>query len=91
VLLPTDPSQPFGNAGRNAIRGPGYAQMNFGLHKDFGISEFKRIEFRMEAFNLLNKTNFGTPNANRSSGAFGTITSLSQPAREIQFALRFVF
>jgi hypothetical protein len=33
----------------------------------------------------------GSPNANRSSSAFGTITSLAQPAREIQFALRFAF
>lgn len=91
VLLPTDPSQPFGNAGRNLVRGPSYAQMNFGLHKDFSISEHKRVEFRMEAFNLLNKTNFASPNSNRSSGAFGTITAVAQPAREIQFALRFAF
>lgn len=90
VVLPTDPSQPFGNAGRNAIYGPSFYQMNFGLHKDFAISESKRIEFRSEAFNLLNKTNFNNPNGNRSSGAFGTITS-TQQARQIQFALRFVF
>jgi len=90
VVLPTDPSQPFGNAGRNAIYGPSFYQMNFGLHKDFAISESKRIEFRSEAFNLLNKTNFNNPNGNRSSGAFGTITS-TQQARQIQFALRFAF
>ena len=64
--------------------------MNFGFHKDFAISESKRLEFRTEAFNLLNKTNFNNPNGNRSSGAFGTITS-TQQARQIQFALRFVF
>ena len=91
VAIPTDPSRPFGNAGRNSVRGPSYAQMNFGVHKDFSISEHKLIEFRMEAFNLLNKTNFATPNATRSSGAYGTINALAQPAREIQFALRFAF
>ncbi|MBL8221341.1 MAG: hypothetical protein JNL62_19060 [Bryobacterales bacterium] len=80
VLLTTDPSQSFGNAGRNLVRGPSYAQMNFGLRKDFSIPEHKRVEFRMDS-----------PNSNRSSAAFGTIIAVAQPAREIQFALRFAF
>ncbi|MCU0248380.1 MAG: hypothetical protein MUC42_17560 [Bryobacter sp.] len=44
-----------------------------------------------KTFNLLNKTNFGNPNSNRSSGAFGTITTLNGSAREIQLALRLAF
>ena len=91
VSNPTDPRFPFGNAGRNIVRGPAIHQMNFGLHKDFHITEKFKTEFRMEAFNFLNKTNLGNPNANRSSGAFGTITGLNTPAREIQFALRIAF
>jgi hypothetical protein len=90
VLLPTDITRPFGNAGRNIVDGPSLHQMNFGLHKDFRITESQKLEFRMEAFNFLNKTNFGTPTGNRSSNAFGTIAS-TQPAREIQFALRYAF
>ncbi|HEU0123354.1 MAG TPA: TonB-dependent receptor, partial [Bryobacteraceae bacterium] len=80
VSLPTDVSRPFGNAGRNIVRGPGYHAMNFGLHKDFRVTEGSKFEFRMEAFNFLNKTNFGQPNGNRSAGNFGSITS-TQPAR----------
>ena len=91
VQIPTDPSRPFGNAGRNIAVGPALHQMNFGLHKDFRVREASRIEVRMEAFNFLNKTNLGTPNSNRSSAAFGTITSLTQPAREIQLAVRYAF
>jgi len=91
VQIPTDPSRPFGNAGRNIARAPALHHMNFGLHKEFPVREGRQLEFRMEAFNLLNKTNLGSPNSNRSSSAFGTITSLAQPAREIQFALRFAF
>lgn len=90
VQIPTNPLQPFGNAGRNIVRGPSLHQMNFGLHKDFSITESQKIELRMEAFNFLNKANFGNPNGNRSSGGYGTITS-TQPAREIQFALRYAF
>jgi hypothetical protein len=90
VQVPTNPSQPFGNAGRNAVRGPGIAQLDLGLHKDFRIVEGQRLEFRAEAFNALNQTNFNNPEANRSSNAFGRIAS-TQPAREIQFALKYVF
>jgi hypothetical protein len=92
VLLPTDRSQPFGNAGRNIVRGPRVDVMNLGLHKEFAITERFRLEFRTEAFNALNRTNFDNPNGNRSSGAFGTITSTNQnPARQVQFALRLAF
>ena len=38
------------------------------------------FEFRLEAFNLLNRTNFRAPNGNRSAAAFGTITSTVRPA-----------
>jgi hypothetical protein len=49
-----------------------------------------RIEARIEAFNLFNTTNFGPANGNRSSSAFGTITSTSA-ARQIQLGLKFYF
>jgi hypothetical protein len=90
VLVPTDRSQPFGNVGRNTVRAPAFFQFDAGLHKDFRVTEGSRVEFRAEAFNVLNRTNFNAPNSNRSSNAFGSITS-AQPAREIQLALRFVF
>ena len=92
VLLPTDRSQPFGNAGRNIVRGPRIDVMNFGLHKEFALTERFKLEFRTEAFNALNRTNFDSPNSNRSSGGFGTITSTNlNPARQVQLALRLAF
>ena len=48
------------------------------------------LEFRAEFFNLLNRTNFRAPNGNRSSNAFGTITSSYDP-RIIQFGVRASF
>jgi hypothetical protein len=92
----------FGNAGRNIVRGPGFAQADLGLHKSFPIwKEQTKLEFRMEAFNLFNKTNFGAPDGNASNirlvngvptagGAYGTIRS-TFPARQIQFALKLYF
>ena len=91
VTIPTDRTNPFGNAPRNAVRGPGFWQADFGLHKQFRLlNENTRLEFRAEAFNLFNRTNFGTPNGNISSADFGRISS-AYPARELQFALKLYF
>jgi hypothetical protein len=91
ITLPTV-DQPFGNAGRNIARSDAFYQLDFGLQKNFRlpINEVSKIEFRMEAFNLFNKTNFGAANADRSSSAFGTIRS-TFPARQIQLALKLSF
>ncbi len=91
VSVPTDVSQPWGNAGRNIARGYGFFQLDIGLHKQFGLwSESSKLEFRAEAFNLLNQTNFQAPNGNISSSAFGSITT-TFPARQLQFALKVLF
>ncbi len=90
VVVPTDRSQPFGNAGRNIARAPNFYQMDLGLHKDFALTERFKLSFRTEAFNLLNKTNFSAPNGNRSNSVFGTITS-TYPARQLQFGLKLLF
>jgi len=84
-------TQPYGNAGRNIATAPATFQTDVRLQKDFPIRwERSRFEFQAECFNLLNKTNFQSPNANRSNSNFGTITG-AFPARIVQFALRFVF
>ncbi len=92
VLIPTDPSHPFGNAGRNIARGPSLVQSDLAAHKQVQLwSEASKLEFRVEAFNFMNKTNFGAPDGNRSNGSFGTITSLSTPARQVQFGMKLYF
>ncbi len=92
VVIPTDPSHPFGNVARNAVRGPGLEQLDTGVDKNFAIPgrEGMRLQFRSEFFNILNKTNFRPPEPNRSSGAFGTIRN-TYPPRQIQFALKLIF
>ena len=90
VSVPGDPSQPFGNAGRNSVRGPNFWQLDTALSKRFALGGPARFEFRLEAFNLLNKTNFRAPNGNRSAGAFGTITS-TYDARQLQLGFKFLW
>lgn len=91
VQLPTDPTQPFGNAGRNIARAYPLHQMDLGLFKNFNLPrEGMRLQFRSEFFNALNHTNFTAPNSVRSSTAFGTVRGTFQP-RQIQFALKLLF
>jgi hypothetical protein len=91
VAAPTDPSQPFGNAPRNAYRGPMVWEVNFAASKRFPMPwRNGNLEFRAEFFNLLNRTNFRAPNGNISQAAFGTITATYDP-RIIQFGLKLNF
>jgi hypothetical protein len=48
------------------------------------------LQFRAEAFNLPNRTNFNTPTATLNSGNFGVITSAGDP-RIVQLAMKFIF
>jgi hypothetical protein len=92
VATPNDPSDPFGNLGRNIAETNAIFNLDLGAHKDFQLPwEGKRLEFRAEFFNLLNQTNLGAASSNVLANNFGTITSLSSPARQLQFALKFVF
>ena len=93
VSLSTDPSHPFGNVGRNTVRGYGIHSLDLGIHKNFNIArEGTYIQLRGEAFNLFNHTNFAPPNTDRASSAFGTTRSiLTNSQRQIQVALKLVF
>jgi hypothetical protein len=91
VTVPTDSSQPFGNAPRNVARGPALYVLDMGLHKGFGLFGRSRLELRIEAFNVLNKTNLGAPNGNVSATNFGTITTLATPPRQLQLGVKFDF
>jgi hypothetical protein len=90
VVLPTDPSQPFGNAPRNNVRGPNFWQVDLAASKLLEVVGPVKVEVRLEAFNLLNRTNFTPPNGNRTSGAFGTITSTYDP-RQLQLGLKLLW
>ena len=78
----------FGNEGRNAVRGPGYASVDCSVFKNFALTESKRLQFRAEAFNLLNHANFALPENDLNSPAFGQILQAAPP-RLVQLALKF--
>ncbi|MCC6164504.1 MAG: TonB-dependent receptor [Acidobacteria bacterium] len=81
----------FGNAGVGVATAPGYWNVDFSLSKR--ITTFGRQYFliRGEAYNLFNHPNFGPPDRNIQSQNFGTITSVVNPPREIQFVVKYYF
>jgi Carboxypeptidase regulatory-like domain len=92
----------FGTAGFNILRGPGVATWDFGVFRDFRVSEKVNVQFRMESFNFTNTPRFGNPGTNRSSmslNADGTIRSLGGYTeitsgggeRQFRFGLRIAF
>jgi len=52
----------FGNLGRDTLVGPGLANLDLSLHKSTRLGERLNAQFRAEFFNVLNHTNFATPN-----------------------------
>jgi hypothetical protein len=80
----------FGNSGNGIILGPGYFNVDLGVHREFPIKERMKLTFRWEMFNSFNHTNFNNPNATIGSAPAGTISS-SLPARSMQFAMKLVF
>lgn len=80
----------FGRLGHNALRRPGYVDIDVNLQKNFKITERYGAEFRSSFYNALNHANFGAPTTVLTSANFGRITSSSDP-RILEFGLRVVF
>ncbi len=80
----------FGNSGRNILTGPGYGNANVSLVKSTRLSEAATAEFRVEAFNLLNRVNLGLPDIFLGSPTFGKIQSAGSP-RRLQLGVKLAF
>ena len=83
----------FGNAPRIMpnLRGPGTDNFDISLFKNTRILEKYSVQFRAEAFNALNRVQFGNPNTSINSTAFGVISSQQNIPRNIQLGLRLLF
>lgn len=86
----------FGNLGRNTLTGPGYATVDASLFKNIEIGDGSKLQVRFEAYNLLNRTNFGLPaatvfNASGRVDDAGEITTTVGTSRQMQVGVRFEF
>jgi hypothetical protein len=83
----------FGNCpAQGPVNGPGYFDADIGLMKNFHFTEATYLQFRSDFLNAFNNVNLGHPDTgySPSSTTFGQIHA-SQPARNIQFALKLYF
>ena len=84
------PEFQYGNAGRGTLEGPGTINFDLSVIRSFRTSENSRLEFRFDAFNLTNHTNFGLADGRFPSPLFG-VSSNALEARDLQFGLKFHF
>jgi hypothetical protein len=102
ITVPLAPNP--GDAPRNFVRGFGSFQINTALRRSFPLADGVRLQFRAEAFNILNHPNFGYVDPYITDATFGTVTmmlnqSLGNMAaqyqqggpRSLQFALKLEF
>ena len=94
-LSPAGYSEPAtGTFGTCPLQGPqtgaGYADTDLGVLKAFHITEQKYFQFRGDFLNAFNNVQLGHPNTNFPSNTFGLVNT-SQPARNIQFSLKFYY
>lgn len=99
------PTNTLGNLGRNAIYGPGFADADLSLVKNTKVTEKLNVQFRVDAFDLLNHPNYGQPGRVLSRvtgtptqvGSLFTINSTRFPtgdsgsSRQLQMALKLQF
>jgi hypothetical protein len=81
----------YGNAGRNAYRGPAAYQFDAQISRIFPIYERLAMTLRLEGFNILNHPNFSNPTTSLTSGTFGQISSTSNVARVFQGSVKIAF
>jgi outer membrane receptor protein involved in Fe transport len=88
-----NPAYTFGDAPRTFGSGPGTAQVDVSLLKDFRLRESTNLQFRAEALNVLNHPNWANPNTTFGSQLFGKVTGLQSgnQSRIIQVALHLTF
>jgi hypothetical protein len=65
------PPGQFGTAGRNSLRGPGFAQFDLAVRKTFQLARETQIVLGADAFNLVNHPNFGVPTNTQSPLTLG--------------------
>jgi hypothetical protein len=88
--FPAQPAGVLGDATRfnPLVRGFPTLNENVSLGKSFNLTERFKLDFRAEAFNLLNRTVFSNPNTNLNSSAFGIVSGQANSPRDMQMALK---
>ena len=92
VDFPTSEFGPFPSnmTKKDAFRGPGFWNVDFGLFKNFHIKENMRIQLRGEFYNIFNHANMFVDGASAEVNE-GLIRGFKDGRRNIQLAVKFIF
>jgi len=85
------PQGEFGDSGIGILRAPSFWNADLTVGKRLAMVGTHYLLIRGEFFNVFNHPNFGPPQANIQSTAFGTITSTVNDARVVQLVVKYVF
>jgi len=80
----------FGNAGRNSLTGPSSIALDVMASRRISLGGRRVLTLRVEAFNALNRRNYGLPDSFVDHATFGQSLSTAPP-RQLQLSLRFAF
>ena len=80
-----------GTTRRGTLYGPGFWNTDLAFSRLVNVGAGRRIELRVEAFNLFNNVNWGNPNVQVGSNTAGRITSTAGDPRIMQFAMKYNF
>jgi hypothetical protein len=87
-----NPPGTFGDTPKNFLNGPGMNTADIAFIKNWYFREQRKLQFRGELFNALNRPDFGQPDNDPSTSNAGQITSMGPiPPRIIQLGLKFTF
>jgi hypothetical protein len=75
----------------NNVRRDGINNFQLSMYKNFPIKEHYKLRFMFFAVNALNHPQFGAPNTGPANSAFGTVSAIRGPARQLVTSLKFLF
>jgi hypothetical protein len=81
----------YGNSGGDILRRDYLGTFDFSIHKEFPVTEWSRLQFRFEVFNLPNTPYFAAPNPQVDVAAGGKVTATQNNPRQMQFGLKYNF
>jgi outer membrane receptor protein involved in Fe transport len=81
----------FGNLGRYAMRSSAFWNIDFSIFRSFKFHDRLAVDFRAEAFNLLNTVIMGVPNGNALDPNFSKVTGTANSPRSLQLGLKVIF
>ena len=89
--LRAKPGRRVGQRAQGLPVGPGYWVVDLAFSRNVPVGNGRRIELRVEAFNLFDTVNWANPNVTLNSNTQGRVTNTSGDPRIMQFAVKYNF